>query len=218
MARRAPISSTRNTASFSRAQGKKAPRSITLIVCEGETEQIYFAGVRQKFALTTAEVVLPTNNVGPAPISVVDCAIEKAGERGGYDHIFCVIDRDGHESFDRARQKIKEHATLEEAPLPIKEAISIPCFEYWVLLHFEQTDSPFTNCDQAIGRVRHAHVPGYVKADAAVVKTLMPRLDTAIANAVWAESRAEVDGFNPYTSVHNVIVHLKSVAQPSSPA
>ena len=88
----------------------------------------------------------------------------------------------------------------------------MPCFEYWVLLHFEQTDSPFANCDQAIARVRHTHVPGYVKADAALVKALMPKLDTAIDNAVLAESRAEVNGFNPYTSVHRVVEHLKSVA------
>lgn len=212
MARRAPISNTRNTASFRRAQGQKEPRSITLIVCEGETEKIYFEGVRQKFALTTAEVVLPTNNVGPAPISVVDCAIEKAGERGGYDHIFCVIDRDGHESFDRARQKIKDHATREEAPLPIREAISVPCFEIWILLHFTQTDAPFIDCDEVIQRIRHNHLPGYTKADSAVVKTLMPKLETAVANAAWVEGKAADNEFNPYTSVHRIVEHLKSVA------
>ena len=115
MARRAPISTLRNTASLRRAPGKKPPRSITLIVCEGETEQLYLDAVRQKFELTTAEVVLPANNIGPAPISVVDCAINKANEKGGYDHIFCVFDRDGHESYARARQKIKAHATRKRA-------------------------------------------------------------------------------------------------------
>lgn len=212
MARRAPISTLRNTASLRRAPGKKPPRSITLIVCEGETEQLYLDAVRQKFELTTAEVVLPANNIGPAPISVVDCAINKANEKGGYDHIFCVFDRDGHESYARARQKIKDHATRKRAPLPIKEAISVPCFEVWVLLHFAQTDAPFADCDQVVQRIRSPHLPGYTKADAAVVKSLMPKLDAAVANATWVEGNAEDNEFNPYTSVHHVVEHLKSVA------
>lgn len=216
MPRSVRISKIRGNAGFRRTQGKKAPRSITLIVCEGETEQLYFEAARVKFELTTAEVRLPDNNVGPAPISVVDCAIKKANEQGGYDHIFCVFDRDGHESYERARQKIEAHATRKRNPLPMKEAISVPCFEFWVLLHFETTDSPFANCDQVIQRIRRAHLPGYTKADAEVIKALMPRLDTATTNAALVESGAAVNNFNPFTTAHHVIEHLRLVAGAAS--
>ena len=107
MMRRIPISKLRASGSFRRTAGRKPPRSITLIVCEGETEQEYFEAARIKYGLTTAEIILADNTIGPAPISVVECAEGKCAERGGYDKVFCVFDRDGHESFDRARKKIK---------------------------------------------------------------------------------------------------------------
>lgn len=46
MARRAPISQQRSSGSFRRKAGQKPPRAIILIVCEGETEQVYFEAAR----------------------------------------------------------------------------------------------------------------------------------------------------------------------------
>jgi hypothetical protein len=54
MVRRMPISKLRDSGSFRRTAGQKPPRSITLIVCEGETEQEYFEAARIKYGLTTA--------------------------------------------------------------------------------------------------------------------------------------------------------------------
>ena len=51
MARRQPISTLRGRRSFSRRPGQKAPRSVTLIVCEGETEQEYFEAARIHYKL-----------------------------------------------------------------------------------------------------------------------------------------------------------------------
>src|SRR5229473_3156494 len=128
----ARISKLRASGSFRRRPGQKPPRSITLIVCEGETEQEYFGAARIRYGLTTAEIILAENTKGSAPISVVECAEEKSGEPGGYDMIYCVFDRDGHQSFDKAREKIRAMAGRKKKPLPIEEAISIPCFEVWV--------------------------------------------------------------------------------------
>jgi len=55
--RRQRISRPRRTDSFRRTPGNKPPRSITLIICEGETEQTYFNAARIRYGLTTAEVV-----------------------------------------------------------------------------------------------------------------------------------------------------------------
>ena len=205
------ISKLRDSASLRRKPGQKKPRSITLIVCEGETEQEYFEAARIKYGLTTAEIILADNTIGPAPISVVECAEEKCAERGGYDQIFCVFDRDGHESFDRARERIKTLAGRKKKPLPINEAISVPCFEYWVLLHHERTDAPFIRCDNVIERLR-IHIPGYQKADAATAKLLMAKVEDAHGNADWVEGRAAENNYNPFTSVHKVLRHFESVA------
>lgn len=206
------ISKLREHRSLLRRGRQKLPRSITLIVCEGETEQVYFEAARIKYGLTTAEIILADNTVGPAPISVVECAEGKCAERGGYDQVFCVFDRDGHESFDRARNKIRALADRRNSPLPIKEAISVPCFEFWVLLHFERTDAPFEKCATVIQRIREQHMPVYEKAEAAVAGTLMARVEDALGNAAWIEGRAENNNHNPYTSVHHVLKHFVAVA------
>jgi hypothetical protein len=185
-------------------------------VCEGETEQEYFNVARIQYGLTTAEIVLAENTKGPAPISVVECAEEKSGERGGYDKIYCVFDRDGHESFDRAREKIRGLAGRKKKPLPIEEAVSIPCFEVWVLLHFERRDAPFERCADVIDCVR-VHMPDYEKADDAIAKQLVARAKAAIENADWLEARAANNDYNPYTSVHRVLRHFASVAAQEAP-
>jgi len=155
--------------------------------------------------------VIADNTKGSAPISVVNCAEERAREQGGYDMIFCVFDRDGHESFDRAREKIRGLAARARRRLNIREAISLPCFELWVLLHFERTDRPFGNCDEVVARIRRNHLDGYQKADDKIAKDLMVHVDTALANARWLSERAAIEHGNPSTSVHAVLQHMKEV-------
>jgi hypothetical protein len=125
--------------------------------------------------------------------------------------IFCVFDRDGHESYDRARDKIRGLAARARHRLNIREAISVPCFELWVLLHFERTDRPFTSCDDVVTRIRRNHLDGYQKANDKIAEDLMSRLDTALANARWLSERAAIDDENPSTSVNGVVEHLRAV-------
>ena len=212
MARRKPISILRGKANLQRRFGRRPPRSVTLIVCEGHTEREYFEAARIHYKLTTAEVIVAENTVGPAPISVVECATERAMERGGYDTVFCVFDRNGHESFQRARDTIGTLAARKRHPLQIREAISIPCFELWVLLHFVQTDAPFGGCAEVIDRIRSGPMPSYQKADAETARQLMASLNAALSNADWLERRGGVNDYNPYTTVHRVLHHFASVA------
>jgi hypothetical protein len=205
------ISKIRSKSAFRRRPGQLEPRSITLIVCEGETEQGYFEAARIHFQLTTAEVVVADNTKGAAPISVVECAEERAAEQGGYDTIFCVFDRDDHESFDRARAKIRGLASRSRNRLNMHEVVSVPCFEIWVLLHFERTDRPFRRCADVIGQIRREHLNSYVKADDGVTKRLMLRVETALANARWLKGRTGIEGENPSTSANAVMQHMKEV-------
>lgn len=182
-----------------------------MIVGEGETEQEYFEAARVHFNLTTAEVVVADNTKGSAPISVVECAEERAAEQGGYDAIFCVFDRDGHESFDRARTKIRGLASRARNRLNIREAISVPCFELWVLLHLERTDRPFQNCSAVVARIRNLFLRDYEKADAQIAKRLLEKVETVLANAQWLTGREEIVGGSPFTSVGALVQHLKDV-------
>lgn len=209
MARR-PLAPLRKAASFRRPAGRKAPRSITLIVCEGETERAYFQAIRVHYGLSSTEVIIAEGN-DSAPISVVEHAQHRCAEPGGYDKVFCVFDRDNPESFQRACGRVRSLATRTRNPLPIAVAVSIPCFELWLLLHFERTDAPFHRCDDVIQRLRK-HIPTYAKADAQVPRQCLERLPVALANADWLEQRAATNNSNPYTSVQCVLRHFEAMA------
>lgn len=211
MARRY-ISRLRGREGFRRKAGLRAPRSITLIVCEGETEQLYFQAARLHFGLTNAEVMIADNATDSAPISVVKLAEAKCREPGGYDKVFCVFDRDTHESFALARDRVTELRTRAENPLPIDDVVSIPCFEVWVLLHFERSDAPFNRCADVVTRIKQKHIAGYRKTDESIARDLMTRLSIALANGVWLAGRAQGINRNPYTAVHTLLQYLEGVA------
>ena len=115
-----------------------------LIVCEGEkTEPNYFNALKRKFRSQTATIDIDKNS-NSAPISVVEYAIKKAEEaeknEENYDIIYCVIDRDSHKDFVRALDKIPKTKKYGSKFYII---LSVPCFEFWLLLHFEDTIRSF---------------------------------------------------------------------------
>lgn len=210
MTRRQHISPLRSLNSFRRKAGRKPPRSVTLIVCEGEkTEPFYFKALRRHYGLSNAEIVIADHARGSAPVSVVEYAEQKAREEGGYDRIFCVFDRDEHGDFERARQRIQTLSSRKRHPLPVVETISIPCFELWILLHFERSDAGFSRCADVTRKLRE-HVPSYGKADSSLMTQLMEKLSAALENADWLEGRAEETGWEPYTSVHKLARHMQA--------
>ncbi|HDZ61640.1 MAG TPA: RloB domain-containing protein [Nitrospirae bacterium] len=80
---------------------------------------------------------------GSSPISVVKHSKERYNEEkrtgDAFDRVFCVFDKDSHESYTRALDEVEK-----AKPKNIFKAItSIPCFEYWLLLHYEFSTKPF---------------------------------------------------------------------------
>jgi hypothetical protein len=131
----------------------------------------------------------------------------------GSNHIFCVFDRDTHHQFNAARSKLRTLASGRRR-LPIREAISIPAFELWILLHFERVERPFADCGEVIPRLREAgHIPNYEKADRALSERLIARAGEAVERAQWLEERARTAAFtNPYTNVHDLVQVLRNLA------
>lgn len=211
MARR-KISPLRSDGSFRRRSKAKPPRSVTLIVCDGETERTYFEALRLKLGLSNAEVLLPPDLSGHSPRQLVDFAESRGGDGSAYDRIFCVFDRDDHRSFADARARIRELAGRARARLHVSGAVSVPCWEVWVLLHFVQTHAPFPNCGAVIQRIRTRHMHHYAKADSGVSRELVERFEDAIDNAKWLQARTDRADENPSTSVHHVAIYLRDVA------
>lgn len=144
-----------------RKLGRLAPRKRILVVCEGGvTEPGYFQGWKNEARTNLLHIeVLPAK---ADPLGVVDLALEhkkkaraeaKQDPFARYDEVWCVFDRDEHAHYDEACRKAVANGLLVAA--------SNPCFELWIMLHFEDCRKHIERGD-AQSRCRH-HIPGYVK-------------------------------------------------------
>jgi len=115
------------------------PKITILIVCEGQTEKLYF----ESFPTTTVEVTC-IDMGGQSKVKLVEECIkrEKAyrKERTKYDEVWCVFDMDvkagakEFSDFDTSIQMAKKKG--------FKVAYSNDAFELWYYLHYQYTDQP----------------------------------------------------------------------------
>ena len=69
--------------------------------------------------------------------------------------MWCVIDGDYGDKINNARAKARANR--------VQLAISTMCFEYWVLLHFEESDTSTMDCDALVRSLKSKHLPQYEK-------------------------------------------------------
>ncbi len=125
-----------------------------------------------------------------------------------YDAVWCVFDVDQH-------PKIKEALSLA-AKNGISVALSNPCFEFWLVLHFEKYSTTGITRHKILSRLK-THITGYAKGEN-FGDLLLPNLDKAITHAknIWQTPWActaptAYDAFsnNPSTLVHKLVEALK---------
>ena len=205
----------RNAASLRREEAKKAPYDRVLIVCEGEkTEPNYLEEIRDAYRLNTANIDICGEECGSDPLSVVNHAIEKYMKDKGYDRVYCVIDRDKHTNFNAAMDKLR--STTLGKDVKFKAAVSIPCFEFWLLLHFGYTTHQFcapgnaSNCDLVLRELRKkGRIPGYDKGAQNIYALTKAKLSDAIGYAKQLQKHnQDTDTNNPSTNIHELIEYL----------
>lgn len=204
----------RNTRNRRIAREQTGPR--VLIVCEGKkTEPFYFEELRKfcKLGRDSVEIV----GVGANPTSIVKFAEERHQERkredASFDKVFCVFDKNSHTDYRRALARIANKANFEAI-------VSVPCFEYWLLLHYNDSTKPYQKaggksaCDRVISDLAK-HIPDYRKGERGVFAFVEKELATAITNAKRTLAAARKAGTdNPSTTVHILIEHLQTIARP----
>jgi len=188
--------SKRDRARSGRLLGRevKTPKKtgdVFLIVCEGEkTERNYFEGLKKRGRIHPLNVEVFGPDLGNSPISIVKYAKElrdkrkneaKRGKGVVYDQVWCVFDHDKHERLDEAIDKAKGNK--------IRVALSVPCFEFWYLLHFTYTTRPFQDCEE-VEKCLREHIKDYDKAKD-YLDLLLPKLETALDNAKRVRERNE---------------------------
>ena len=151
---------SRSRNELGRKSPTRIPRRSILIVCEGEkTEPNYFEGLKKKHRLHTSGIKVVGEECGSDPTSVVRYACErKKDESGtGFDEVWCVIDV---EAYDNPRDLTGALQTASDNN--IKIALSNPCFEVWLLYHFERVGRPFDDCQDVIHKLE-IYINNYAK-------------------------------------------------------
>ena len=204
-----------------RGLGRRTPtRAVNksiLIVCEdGKSSPGYFKRLRHKLGLSSVHVEVCGKECGSAPLSVVDFAKEKKESVktstviDEYDEIFCVIDKDQHETLDRAYNKARDN--------DLTIILSNPCFEYWYVLHFERTGRSYTHHRNVVTYLKRECYDKYDKGSDSIFDVVYGDTDTAIANSkhVLRSQWHDPDDLrecNPSTHVHVVIECIRGIGK-----
>lgn len=207
----------KNAGQLARRKPQREAYAKILIVGEGEkTEPNYFQGAKDYYALNSANVEI-CGDCGSDPVSIIKYARQRYREErdagDAFDKVFCAFDRDAHPNYSQAMNEIGG-ATPKHTFVAVN---SVPCFEYWLLLHFNYTTHPYTAqhnnsaCNQVLAELS-VYMPGYAKGQKDVFARLADQLDCAIKNASRALQAAQANSTdNPSTRVHELVAFLQNI-------
>ena len=201
-----------------RERGRKWPRQaavhasrpIVLLVCEGTvTEPQYFQGLANSCRNPRVQIeISPRRGV---PKTLVEIAkqlkndsqtrAEKTRDRNlAYDSVWCVFDIDDHPNLPDAKQMARDNG--------IDLAISNPCIELWLLLHFRE--HPGMKHRIEVKAMMKDYILNYEKA--VDFRDYAHGCDQAIVRARRMDKAAVEEGEpgrNPTTGVHALVAMIR---------
>ncbi|MBA6231989.1 MULTISPECIES: RloB family protein [unclassified Colwellia] len=200
-----------------RRKARRASYDKVLIVCEGEkTEPNYFNELINFYKLNTANVEID-GTCGSSPKSVFERALElyqKEECKGdAFDKVYCVFDKDSHGTYDETLIRI----SAQKPRGVFHSAISVPCFEYWLLLHFQYTTKPYhatgsSSIGNEVLKDLKAVFPEYAKGSDDIFERLSGQLEFAKSNAQRSLAHALTDHTdNPTTYIHELVDYLQKL-------
>lgn len=170
------------------------------VVGDGVTEKIYFEQLKELERIKDVVIKpeLPSkSSKGSSYKKAINTAKSLVEE--GYNHVYCLIDFDTVLSENKLVDFTQELKGINSKEITVY--INNPCFETWVLVHYEKTGKIFADCD-TVGKVITKHLKDYCKNQEYLrkknlYKTLRPHLETnAIPNAVFLEDDRAAKGNN----------------------
>jgi hypothetical protein len=161
-----------------RQKASRAGLPSILIVCEGrETEPNYLSGLCDAHGINRANVTIVAGDSQTDPAALVRKARKRFAEDRDFDRVFVVCD-DGATLAVALREAAKPMKHVSGPAVPVEVIVSRPCFEFWLLLHFEYSARPFGTAAEVIG-ILEKHLPDYDKADRRIFEQVQPGLDLA---------------------------------------
>ncbi|MER2541265.1 MAG: RloB family protein [Azonexus sp.] len=213
----------RQAAQMARKAGRRASYDRILIVSEGsKTEPLYLNEIRVEFRLSTTNVQVQHSQYGTSPLQVVEYAEHlfvngdetKSIQPRAFERVFVVFDRDDHLSYHNALSRAaardkKLHNDLNQA-VRFEAIASVPCFELWLLLHFEEVLAPLHRTE-VYQRLRN-FLPNYDKGLAGQYAATKQYLAAATERAVLLAAHTTAhEGSDAYTDMHSLVTLLKSL-------
>lgn len=204
---------------------KRASFDRILIVTEGsKTEPSYFKEIKAHLRLPSTNISVLHSKMGTDPLSVVNYAQElfekgdknKTFEPRSFEKVFAVFDRDDHTTYFDALTKAKsldgKIKNDEKIYITFKAIPSIPCFELWLLLHYEDVTSPVHRIE-VFKKLRN-HIPNYEKNSAKIFENTKINLDAAFQRAEALSKKFNVkDDSNPYSAIAELVKLLCNLKQ-----
>lgn len=203
----------------------RIPKKRVLIIGDGkETEPNYFRGLCREQSVRKRFVVHICRWNGGIAQTTIDEAkarqeLASQGPAGAYDELWCFVDVETG-SASPSRQDRDALARNEK----LHVVLSNPCFEVWVLAHFDRMSRPFLNCAEVCSEVEKRFVgkfgSTYDKTDHEVYSQLQLLTQDAIKNArdvlekdhMWQEDAASC---NSCTEVYRYVESLLTGNSPS---
>ncbi|MGE4314221.1 MAG: RloB family protein [Pseudobdellovibrionaceae bacterium] len=194
----------RSNMDFSRKYAERKTYDNFLIVCEGETETFYLREVVDAFGINRKRAkVIPCPD-GTDACSIINYADNIAScDLHDFDHVYCVFDGTGCGDLTKAYDL---HKSINHSSFHL--CISSPCFEFWVLCHYENSSKPYSN-DAETCKSLQRYIKGYKKPMRGLFELTSDKLPDAISNARSVSKAVAITGStNPSTNLYNLIEHL----------
>jgi hypothetical protein len=202
-----------DTRSLRRRTGTRRPKKTLVVFCEGEkTEPQYLEALKKQPEIRDAAAVdlrIETGHGGAVPLTLVLLAIDARSraeaEEAEIDEFWCVFDVEwprNHPGLSDAVRQAREN--------DIRLAITNPCFELWLILHFNDHRAWLDNDDARRLRRRLDGSPG--KSLEAV--KYMPLVAAAARRAADLEARHQKNATvfphdNPSSGMHRLIASIQ---------
>ena len=190
-----------------------------LIVTEGsKTEPSYFNEIKRHYRLPSANIKTIPSAFGTDPLNVVNYAEHLfingnehlAISPGSYEQVYAVFDRDEHQTYHQALSKAE---SLDQQlqndlgkPITFKAVASVPDFELWLLLHYDNIMHPIHRDEVMQQLKRNDRLPDYEKGQKGIFDMTQSLLETAKLHAqALVEQTTRHDDAGPYTDIHTLV-------------
>ena len=201
---------------YSRKTPFRQPKEEVLVVCGGQTEQIYFDAFKQAFRPFLGNINVVTAVAIKSPVQIVEYAIKARQRKDNYSAVWCVFDKDDFIDFDEAINYANRNG--------VYSAFSNQAFEVWFINHFRLLN--FAMHRNNYKKELSSHLPFQYDKSLNIVSKVCDALLTedrvkdAISNARYGYERhksntspAKPSSYESCTTVYKLVKSLLSWAE-----